>query len=80
VAGRYTEGMPHQQVKKVRLNFVRSLPLIEGRCPHCHTMFTGVKGRVYCSASCKGRAAYAAHAEQRRANRRAKYHAERGKK
>jgi hypothetical protein len=59
-------------VKKVRVSFERSLPLIEGRCAFCKNTFTGVTGRVYCSLSCKGRAGYAAHAEQRRANRRAK--------
>lgn len=65
-----------KHVKEVAVSFVRRIPLIKKQCATCGRTFTGTKKSVYCSQSCKSRANYLKHAEQRRRHRLEKYHAE----
>ncbi len=59
----------------------RALAAQRARVPHtcvvCGQAFVAVRQARYCSNRCAQRAAYARHAEQRRADRRAKYRAQR---
>jgi hypothetical protein len=48
---------------------------VEHQCVVCGRTFTGTVRAAYCSQTCKNKAAYARHAEQRRAHRRASYRA-----
>ena len=64
------------RVKEIPVSFVRRLPLVDKACAVCGRPFRGASTRTYCGLVCKNRANYRQHAEQRRAERREKYHAE----
>jgi hypothetical protein len=66
-----------QEVKVVRLQVQRKIPLVRKACPVCGKQFLGAVLAVYDSRQCKMKASYQRHAEDRRKARMKKYHAER---
>lgn len=52
---------------------IRHEALVDKQCPICQRTFVAVNRCKYCSRPCLYRANYLAHAEERRAKRRAQY-------
>jgi hypothetical protein len=57
-----------QEVK--RTSYTRRVRLFPKRCPVCKEKFEGQSNATYCSPSCRLKADYQRHAEQRKARRR----------
>jgi hypothetical protein len=69
-----------KKVREIPVQFVRRMELVEKKCVQCGDTFTGTKKARFCGLPCKNRWNYFHHVEARRAARREKYAAERGKK
>lgn len=68
-------------VKIVSVQVQRKIPLLPKTCPVCGKGFMGAKLATYDSRACKLKASYQRNAEERRKDRRERYHAEKaGKK
>ncbi len=50
-----------QKEKSVEVSFVRRYKLVEHICPTCETVFLAPRLRVYCTDSCKQKAAWGRH-------------------
>ena len=75
IEGPYCRGMKRKE-KTLTLTRIMTVKLTERSCPTCGKKFEGWGKQKYCSKLCSNKAAYDRHAEQYRANRRAKYQAE----
>jgi endogenous inhibitor of DNA gyrase (YacG/DUF329 family) len=58
------------------ISLVRNIAIEQKTCPQCGKTFERAKIAKFCSTACANTASYARNAEQYRANRRAKYQAE----
>jgi len=58
------------------ITLVKHIRVEQKVCPQCGKLFEGVKVAKFCSKNCANTASYARNAEQYRANRRERYHAE----
>jgi Zn-finger nucleic acid-binding protein len=58
------------------ISLVRRIAIEQKTCPQCGKTFERAKIAKFCSTACANTASYARNAEQYRANRRAKYAAE----
>jgi tRNA(Ile2) C34 agmatinyltransferase TiaS len=75
IEGSYCRRMKRKE-KTLTLTRTMTVKLTDRSCPTCGKKFEGWGKQQYCSKLCSNRAAYARHAEQYRAARRAKYQAE----
>ena len=62
------------------ISLVRHIAVEKKTCPQCGKTFERAKIAKFCSTACANTASYARNAEQYRATRRAKYHAEKEKR
>jgi len=56
-------------VREIKLQFTRRIPLIEKACPICGMTFAGPAQRKYCSSRCVQRHDWAEHGAERNARR-----------
>ena len=65
-----------EQVKEIKVSFVRQLWLEEKTCIICGQKFTDTKKSKYCGKACQNKAFYERHSEELRKQQREKYREE----